>query len=305
MFKNALRRVEQVAPTDTTVLICGESGTGKELVARAIHNISPRKDRPLVKVNCATLPEALIENELFGHEKGAYTGADAKKIGRFELAAGGTIFLDEIGDLPFELQSKLLRVIEEGRFEHVGGLETIEIDVRIIAATNGNLEKAIEAGCFREDLFYRLNVFPIKMPPLRERKQDIPRLVKHLVQKYDAKLGKRIETVPKKIMKALQAYHWPGNVRELENIVERAVIISENNRIGIDAFFELNPKLNSKAKRLITLRDVERNHILHVLDTTNWVIEGKYGAATHMDIHPATLRSRMKKLGIKRPQQDR
>jgi transcriptional regulator with GAF, ATPase, and Fis domain len=207
VFKNVLRRVEQVARTDTTVLICGQSGTGKELSARAIHNIGARKDRPLVKIICAALPAALIENELFGHEKGAYTGADAQKIGRFEMADGGTIFLDEIGDLPFDLQSKLLRVIEEGRFEHIGGLETIEVDVRIIAATNQNLEKAIETGRFREDLFYRLNVFPINMPPLQERREDIPQLVKHFVQKYGKKLGKRIEVVPKKIMKALQAYH--------------------------------------------------------------------------------------------------
>ena len=301
-FKNVLRRVEQVAPTDTTVLIRGESGTGKELVARAIHHISPRKDRPLVKVNCAALPAALIENELFGHEKGAYTGADTQKIGRFELADGGTIFLDEIGDLSFDLQSKLLRVIEEGRFEHVGGLETIEVDVRIIAATNGNLEEAIEAGSFRDDLFYRLNVFPIKMPPLRDRKADVPPLVRHFVQKYGAKLGKRIDVIPKMLMKALQVYHWPGNVRELENIIERCVILSQDNRICVDDFFDLNPKFKSGAKqRPITLREVERAHILGVLEQTGWVIEGKYGAAIRMDINPATLRSRMQKLGIKRP----
>jgi transcriptional regulator with GAF, ATPase, and Fis domain len=252
------------------------------------------------------LPAALIENELFGHEKGAYTGADAQKIGRFELADGGTIFLDEIADLTFDLQSKLLRVIEEGRFEHVGGLETIEVDVRIIAATNGDLEAAIEAGRFREDLFYRLNVFPIKMPPLRYRKVDVPPLVGHFVQKYGAKLGKRIDVVPKKLMTALRAYHWPGNVRELENVIERCVILSQDNRICIDEFFEMNPKIKSGAKhRPITLREVERAHILGVLKETGWVIEGKNGAATQMDIHPATLRSRMKKLGIKRPQQDR
>ncbi|MHC4457973.1 MAG: sigma-54-dependent Fis family transcriptional regulator [Planctomycetota bacterium] len=301
-FKHVLQKVEQVAPTDATVLIRGESGTGKELVARAIHNISPRSKRPLVKVNCAALPSTLIENELFGHEKGAYTGAVSQKIGRFELANGGTIFLDEIGDLPFDTQSKLLRIIEDGEFEPVGGIKTKRIDVRIIAATNHYLEELIENGSFREDLYYRLNVFPIKIPPLRERKVDIPYLVKHFIRKYSEKLGKKIDTIPPKIMLTFQKYHWPGNIRELENIIERSVIISKTNIIQTDGFLDFQAHKSSGTSGLRTLRDVEQAHILRVLDETNWVIEGKQGAATRLDIHPATLRSRMKKLGIKRPQ---
>jgi transcriptional regulator with GAF, ATPase, and Fis domain len=301
IFKHVLQIVEQVAPTDATVLIRGESGTGKELVARAIHNISPRKDRPLVKVNCAALPSSLIENELFGHEKGAFTGAFSRKIGRFELADRGTIFLDEIGDLPFELQAKILRILEEGELEHVGGLKTIKVDVRIIAATNHNLEKCIENGIFRDDLYYRLNVFPIKIPPLRERKEDIPQLVRHFVRKHSAKLGKNIDIIPHKIMVAFQAHHWPGNIRELENIIERSVIITQTNIIQTDGFLDFQTEKSLGSSDPTTLRDVERTHILRILDETNWVIEGKHGASARLDIHPATLRSRMQKLGINRP----
>lgn len=302
IFRQVLQRVEQVASTDATVLIRGESGTGKELIARAIHNISPRTERPLVKVNCAALPSTLIENELFGHEKGAYTGAVSQKIGRFELADGGTIFLDEIGDLAFDTQSKLLRIIEEGEFELVGGIKTIKVDVRIIAATNHNLETCIENGNFREDLYYRLNVFPIVIPPLRERKEDIPHLVRHFVRKYNTKLDKKIDIIPQKIMHTLQNCHWPGNIRELENIIERSVIISKTNIIQTDGLLDFQAQKSSGFSVPSTLRDVERTHILRILDKTKWVIEGKHGAATRLDIHPATLRSRMQKLSIVRPQ---
>jgi transcriptional regulator with GAF, ATPase, and Fis domain len=301
VFRQVLQKVEQVAPTDATVLVRGESGTGKELIARSIHSFSLRKERPLVKLDCAALPSSLIENELFGHEKGAYTGAISHKIGRFELADGGSIFLDEIGDLPFELQSKLLRIIEEGEFEHVGGLQTVKIDVRIIAATNHDLEKCIENGTFREDLYYRLNVFPINIPPLRERKEDIPHLVRHFVRKYSEKLGNKIDIIPQKIMNALQAYHWPGNVRELENVIERAVILTRGNYLRIDTIGDFHVNEFEDIAGIVKLRDVERLHILRVLDETNWVIEGKHGAAARLDIHPATLRSRMQKLRIKRP----
>lgn len=300
-FIKVLRKVEQVAPTDATVLILGESGTGKELVARALHNISLLKDRPLIKINCAALPAALIENELFGHEKGAYTGADSPKIGRFELADGSAIFLDEIGDLPFEIQSKLLRVIEAGEFEHIGGLKTVKVNIRIIVATNHDLERCVENGSFRDDLFYRLNVFPIELPPLRERKEDIPLLVRHFVSKHGSKLGKQIDAISKRVMNSLLSYHWPGNVRELENVIERSMILSRAGTLQIDEVFDLptRPKFDHDGYR--TLRDVERDHILHILGETSWVIEGKLGAAIRLDIHPATLRSRMQKLGIKRP----
>ena len=300
-FKHLLKNVEQVAPTDATVLILGESGTGKELIARAIHNISLRRNRPLVKVDCASLPPSLIENELFGHAKGAYTGALSQKIGRFELAHGGTIFLDEIGDLPFELQSKLLRVIEDGEFELVGGLNTVKVDVRIIAATNHDLETGIAKGHFREDLYYRLNVFPIKIPPLRERKQDIPQLAKHFVKKYSEKFGKKIDTIPEKLIQTLSSHHWPGNIRELENIIERSVIISSTNIIQTDGFLDFIAPEKSKSTASVRMYDVEREHILRILKETNWVIEGKQGAAILLDIHPATLRSRMQRLGIHRP----
>lgn len=299
-FKKVLRNVEQVAVTDATVLILGETGTGKELIARALHTTSLRKERPLVKVNCAALPENLIESELFGHEKGAFTGAFARKQGRFELADRGTIFLDEIGDLPLDLQAKLLRVLQEGEFERVGGTQTIKIDVRVIAATNRNLEESTRSGAFREDLFYRLNVFPITLPPLRERPEDIPLLVNHFIKKYEGKLGKKISQVPQKVMKTLQAYHFPGNVREVENIIERAIILARDETLQLDESFELLESPAAPAENVGTLAEIERSHIVSVLQETNWRIEGTKGAALRLGINPNTLRSRMQKLGIKR-----
>ena len=304
-LKNVLRKVEQVASTDATVLILGETGTGKELFARAVHSISSRKDRPLVKVNCAALPANLIESELFGHEKGAFTGAIAKKIGRFELADNGTIFLDEIGDLPLELQSKLLRVLQEGEFERLGNSRTIKINVRVIAATNRNLEEAIANGNFREDLFYRLNVFPLRIPPLRDRLEDIPLLVKSFVQKASAKLGKNIKKIPKPVIDTLGNYTWPGNVRELENVIERAVILTNGSILEMPELPRLkNVSVNSVSEfhsESQRLNDIEREHILNVLSETNWIIGGKKGAALRLGLPETTLRDRMKKLGIKRP----
>jgi formate hydrogenlyase transcriptional activator len=299
-FHRILQHIEQVAATDATVLILGESGTGKELLARAVHNISNRSKRSLVKVNCATLPANLIESELFGHEKGAFTGAMDKKIGRFELADGGTIFLDEIAELPFELQAKLLRILQEGEFERLGNPKTMKVNVRIIAATNRNLEQAIEKKEFREDLFYRLNVFPIVSPPLRERKEDIPLLAKHFCQKYEAKIGKKITNIPAKTMDALMEYDWPGNIRELENIIERALILS---RDGVLEYGDWLPtvKQNSKATgKHQKLDDVERQHIIEVLNKTNWKVSGDKGAAKILGLNPTTLEARMKKMGIKR-----
>ena len=298
-LKKSLRKVEQVASTDSTVLILGETGTGKELLARAVHNLSDRRDRPLVKVNCAALPANLIESELFGHEKGAFTGAVARKIGRFELADGGTIFLDEIGDLSLELQSKLLRVLQEGEFERVGNPQTTKVDVRIISATNRDLEKAIEDGSFREDLYYRLNVFPIQSPPLRERKEDIPILARHFIKKFAIRTGKKIETVPQKVMDALQGYHWPGNVRELENIIERAVIISTGKQLRIEDWLS-KTVISSKVSRITTLAELEREHILEVLELTRWRVSGESGAAKVLGLKSTTLEARMKKLGITR-----
>ncbi len=298
-FKKTLGKVEQVASTDATVLILGETGTGKELIARAIHNISGRRERPLVKVNCAALPANLIESELFGHEKGAFTGALARKIGRFELADGGTIFLDEIGDLPMELQVKLLRVLQDGDFERLGDPNTIKVDVRVIAATNRNLERAVKNGTFREDLYYRLNVFPINVPPLRERQDDIPLLINHFVRKYGAKIGKKIETIPKKVMDSLQSYHWPGNIRELENIIERAVILSQGSRLELEKWF-LKTEEPLDTSELTTLEEVERAHILKTLEATHWRVSGTKGAAQILGLNSQTLVSKMKKLGIRR-----
>jgi transcriptional regulator with GAF, ATPase, and Fis domain len=291
--------VEQVSSTDATVLILGESGTGKELLARAIHNISFRGDRPLVKVNCAALPGNLIESELFGHEKGAFTGAIARKIGRFELADGGTIFLDEIGDLPLELQAKLLRVLQEGEFERLGNSRTIKVDVRIIAATNRDLEREVDQGNFREDLFYRLNVFPVLIPPLRERKEDIPLLVKHFIQKFTRKIGKTIDAVPQHVLNTLQQYHWPGNVRELENLIERAMIISKGNRLLLGDWMPQNGSSNGKS-HFSTLEESEKHHILEALEKTDWRVSGEKGAAKILGLNSKTLESRMKKLKIER-----
>ncbi|MGI9543739.1 MAG: sigma-54 interaction domain-containing protein [Cyclobacteriaceae bacterium] len=299
-FKNVLRQVEQVAVTDATVLITGESGTGKELIARAVHNLSKVKGRALVKVNCAALPATLIESELFGHEKGAFTGALSKKIGRFELADGGTIFLDEIGEIPLELQSKLLRVLQEGEFERLGSTRTTKVNLRVIAATNRLLEKAIKKGTFREDLYYRLNVFPLELPPLRGRKEDIPLLVRHFLLKYGARFGKSIDVVSEKSMKALNEYSWPGNVRELENIIERAVITSPGKRLDLG---DSLPKNNGNIKddKIVALAENEKRHILKALEATNWRVSGNKGAAKLLSINRTTLEARMKKLDIKRP----
>jgi len=298
-FQKVLQQIEQVASTDSTVLILGESGTGKELIARAVHNISNRSKRTLVKVNCATLPANLIESELFGHEKGAFTGAFDRKIGRFELADGGTIFLDEIGELPIELQSKLLRILQEGEFERLGNPKTMKVNVRVIAATNRNLEQAIEKKEFREDLYYRLNVFPIHCPPLRDRKEDIPLLVKHFCQKYEAKIGKKISNISSKVMDALTQYNWPGNIRELENIIERALILSRGNTLE---YGEWVPSEKKRDKKIIytTLEDAERQHIIEALEKTGWKVSGEKGAAKILGLNATTLEAKMKKLGIKR-----
>ncbi|HML94547.1 MAG TPA: sigma 54-interacting transcriptional regulator [Thermodesulfobacteriota bacterium] len=299
---NVLRKVEHVAPTEATVLIQGETGTGKELVARAIHHFSLRKDRPLVKVNCPALPAGLIESELFGHEKGAFTGALSPKTGRFELADGGTIFLDEIGDLPLELQAKLLRVLQEGEFERLGGSRSIKVSVRVIAATNRDLKQAVEEGKFRADLFYRLNVFPVFIPPLRERREDIPVLVGHFITKYSKKLEKKIDNISQEMMNGLLAHPWPGNVRELENVIERAVIVAHSPVIQIDESLDMRLEDTGPDTRSAgTLEDVERNYILRVLEDKGWVIHGERGAAVVLGMNPHTLRSRMKKLGIRKP----
>lgn len=299
-FKKILNQVEQVATTDANVLILGESGTGKELIARAIHVISKRKNRTMVKVNCAALPATLIESELFGHEKGAFTGALTRKIGRFELADGGSLFLDEIGDIPLDLQPKLLRVLQEGEFERLGDSNTIKVNVRIIAATNVNLKEAISKGTFREDLYYRLNVFPIDIPPLRERKEDIPLLIHHFLLKYNLKFGKKIDIITEKVMNGLMNYSWPGNIRELENVIERAVIISPDSKLMIaDAISRISQETIEKGT--VTLMENERDYIIKILELTNWRVSGTRGAAKVLDINSTTLESRMKKLGIKRP----
>lgn len=298
-IRRVLRAVEQVAPTDATVLLLGETGTGKEVVARAVHNLSVRRDRALVKVSCAALPAGLIESELFGHEKGAFTGALSRKPGRFELADRGTLFLDEIGDLPPELQAKLLRVLQEGQFERVGGSQTLEVDVRVIAATNRDLEKAMQEGGFRPDLYYRLSVFPIPIPPLRERREDVPLLIRYFADKHGRKLGKRIETIPQASMDTLTAYPWPGNVRELENVIERAVILSPGPRLDLGDW-RPTPGVALDARSPLTLEALERDHILAVLELTGWRVSGEKGAAKLLGLRPTTLEARMKKLGIRR-----
>ena len=299
-IKTVLRKVEQVAPTDTTVLITGETGTGKELLARAIHNLSPRKDRPLVKVNCGAIATGLFESELFGHEKGAFTGAVQQRIGRFELADKGTLFLDEVSELPLDTQVKLLRVLQEGEFERVGSSKPIKVNVRVIAATNRNLNDAVKNGLFRSDLYYRLNVFPIEVPALHERKSDIPLLVNFFLTKFARKHGKEIRGVSKNTLDRLTSYPWPGNIRELQNVIERAVVVSEGPEIEIDeSLLRLN--VGSKSQASDTLEDVERTHILYILEKTKWIIDGKQGAASLLGMNPNTLRSRMQKLGIRRP----
>ncbi len=305
LFKKVLQKVEQVAETPATVLILGESGTGKELVARAVHLRSNRSDRPLVKVNCAALPANLLESELFGHEKGAFTGAFNRKIGRFELADGGTLFLDEIGEMPIEIQAKILRALQEGEFDRVGGAQTLKADVRIIAATNRDLPAAIREKTFREDLYYRLNVFPITLPPLRLRKEDIPLLVQRFITRHSVAMGKNITKVSQRSMEALQAYSWPGNVRELENVIERAVILTRGETLEVEeslaSSMQQSPSVSTDDRGpLLTLEEVEREHILKVLEETNRRIEGNSGAAQLLGLRPSTLRSRMQKLGIKR-----
>jgi len=296
-IKGVLSQAEMVANQGTSVLILGETGTGKELLAHAIHNMSPRKDRAMIKVNCAALPSTLIESELFGREKGAFTGALSKQIGRFEAADGSTIFLDEVGDLPLELQAKLLRVLHEGQFERLGSIKTVSVDVRVIAATNHDLEQAIREGRFRQDLFYRLNVFPITIPPLRGRREDIPLLVWAFVKELGEGMGRSIEKISKKTMDMLQEYPWPGNVRELRNVIERAMILSTRSTLIID-------RLGSKDPTQITnrtLEEIERNHIADVLESVQWRVYGKNGAAEILGLKPSTLQHRMKKLGIEKP----
>ena len=295
---HSLYRIEKVAPNDTTILLEGETGTGKELFAAAIHKLSKRRDKPFIKVNCSALPATLIESELFGHEKGAFTGAVQKHIGRFELANGGTLFLDEISEIPFELQSKLLRVLQEGEFERIGSSKTTKVDVRIIAATNRSLEEMIRKGEFRKDLFYRLNVYPVTIAPLRDRKSDIPLLTEHFVKIFNQKLGKNITRISKDTIKQLQSYSWPGNVRELENVIERAVIISNGTSLTVEPL--IKPDF-SEDEELLPLSEYERRYIIKVLEKTYWRVEGPEGAAKILDINPETLRSRMRKLGIKRP----
>jgi len=297
-MKRILAQVEQVARTDATVLIEGETGTGKELLARAVHRLSARKDRPLVKVNCASLPPTLIESELFGREKGAYTGALTRMTGRFEVADGATLFLDEIGELPHDVQAKLLRVLEEGRFERLGSSTSLQVNVRIIAATNRDLARDVDAGKFRKDLYYRLNVFPIAVAPLRERPEDIPLLVWAFVRQYEKNMGKRIEHIPRKSMEDLQHYPWPGNARELRNAVEHAMIVSTGKTLSIHA----PTRASSEITANISLEDAERRHILGVLQQTGWRLSGQGGAAGILGLKRTTLQSKMKKLGIQRPE---
>ncbi len=298
VLKYVLYKIEQIAASDTTTLILGETGTGKELAARAIHGLSLRKKKALVKVNCATLPANLIESELFGHEKGAFTGSLSRHLGRFEVADGATLFLDEIGELPLELQAKLLRVLQDGEFERLGSSQTIKVDTRIIAATNRNLEEEVARGRFREDLWYRLNIFPITMPPLRDHLDDIPVLVDYYVKKIAARLGKNIESIPVAVMTALQNYHWAGNVRELENVLERAVINSSGSKLLLVDELK-NPGHNLRIGKK-TLDAVERDYILQVLEQTRWKVSGKNSAAEILGLDRSTLRARMAKLNIKK-----
>ena len=302
-------KVEQVAPQDTTVLLLGETGTGKGAVARAIHSRSARKHRPIVTVDCTALPANLIESELFGREKGAFTGSDTRQMGRFELADGGTILLDEVGELPLDLQAKLLRVIQDGEFERLGNPRTIKVDVRIIAATNRDLKAEIGRGKFREDLYYRLNVFPITIPPLRQRKEDIPLLVKFFVTKFNKKIGRTFEAVEQETLALLQDYCWPGNVRELESVIERAVITSQGSALRVlDRLEPSRPSGEQQVERVEkevaptvrALGEMERDHILHALQKTGWRVEGSAGAAEILGINSSTLRGRMRKHGIRR-----
>ena len=301
-----LRKVATVAPTDSTVLIYGETGTGKELIARAVHDLSPRKGRTFVKLNCAAIPTGLLESELFGHEKGAFTGAISHKIGRFELANQGTLFLDEVGDIPLELQPKLLRVLQEQEFERLGSTRTIKVNVRLVAATNRDLAEMTADGRFRNDLYYRLNVFPLLLPPLRDRPDDIPRLVRHFTQRFARRMGRRIETISTSAMDALVRYPWPGNVRELQNVIERAVILSPGSTLMVSlADLQVAPAQAANAASVTTapvkLIEAEREHILTALNATSWVVGGANGAAARLGMKRSTLQKKMQKLGIRRP----
>ncbi len=301
-LQRVLRDVEIVAPTDSTVLILGETGTGKELIARAIHNLSRRRERAFVKLNCAAIPTGLLESELFGHERGAFTGALTQKIGRFELANGGTLFLDEVGDIPLELQPKLLRVLQEQEFERLGGIRSIRSDVRLVAATNRNLDEMVQAGSFRRDLYYRLSVFPLTVPPLRERPEDIPLLVRYFTQKYARRMDREIESIPTELLEELLRYPWPGNVRELQNLVERAVILSPGPTLRLPLSELKHPQTSAGDVHNgpTTLREAEREHILQALGETRWVVSGPRGAARRLGLKRSTLQSRMRKLGIVR-----
>jgi len=298
-LESVLEQVEQVAPTGSTVLIQGETGTGKELVARAIHNLSARCGRPFVKLNCAAIPFDLLESELFGHERGAFTGAIAQKIGRFELADKGTLFLDEVGDIPPGLQPKLLRVLQEQEFERLGSTRTHRVDVRLVAATNRNLVDMVKRSQFRSDLYYRLNVFPVPLPPLRARREDIPALVEHFVEIYAHRMDKQIEKIPPETMSALTAYQWPGNIRELQNFIERSVILSSGN-VLCPPLESLRTAAETESLEAVTLEDAERDHIRKILEQTRWVVAGPKGAAARLGIKRSTLYFRMQKLGISR-----
>jgi len=294
IIQSVLHKVEQVAQTNSSVLIYGETGAGKEVIARAIHNLSPRKNRIMVKVNCSSLPPTLVESELFGREKGAYTGALTRQLGRFEAANGSTLFIDEIGELPTELQVKLLRVLQEGEFERLGSSKTIKVDVRLITATHRNLEEAVRQGKFREDLYYRLKVFPIEVPPLRDRVEDIPLLVYAFIEEIGQKMNRKIPFISKSTMEKLQSYNWPGNIRELRNMIEHAMIISD------DKYLQVQLPINSYGSntQLVTLEEAQRHHIIATLERTNWRVKGKAGAAEILGLHPATMYSKMRKLGI-------
>ncbi|MGQ0666956.1 MAG: sigma-54-dependent Fis family transcriptional regulator, partial [Nitrospiraceae bacterium] len=299
-LKRVLKQVEIVAPTESTVLILGETGTGKELIARAIHNLSGRRERTFVKLNCAAIPSGLLESELFGHERGAFTGAIAQKIGRFELADGGTLFLDEVGDILLDVQSKLLRVLQEQEFERLGSIRTTKVNVRLVAATNRDLLGMVAEKQFRSDLYYRLNVFPVTIPPLRDRREDIPVLVRYFAQKFARRMNKRIETIPTEAMAALSRYPWPGNIRELENLIERAVILSKDEDLFVP-LAELKTVMRAEAEPISSLEAAERDHIMRALQAAKWIIGGPAGAATKLGMKRTTLQSRMQKLGISRP----
>jgi formate hydrogenlyase transcriptional activator len=303
VLREVLNKIETVATTDSTVLVCGETGTGKELIARALHELSARRERTFVKLNCAAIPTGLLESELFGHEKGAFTGAISQKIGRFELAHEGTLFLDEVGDIPPELQPKLLRVLQEQEFERLGSTRTIKVDVRLVAATNRDLGKLVTDGEFRNDLYYRLNVFPVVLPPLRERRDDIPRLVRHFTQRFARRMGRRIEYVSSTTMDALTRYSWPGNVRELQNVIERAVILARGTSLQVPpGDLQAASQASEPTTEAITLADAEREHILSILRETGWVVGGPKGAAARLGMKRSTLQWKMKRLGISKPE---